>query len=97
MDELRTSYAGGKVLELRLAGPIDDNLMRRWNAVCQSATVWTVYLDGEQDHTAEISAILNTLPVQDIEIKSPPIEAVIRHLYASPDHVSPNHVSPDHR
>jgi ABC-2 type transport system ATP-binding protein len=86
VDELRTSYAGGKVLELRLTGPVDKKLMRQWNAVTRSATVWTVYLDGEQDCTAEISAILNTLPVQDIEIKSPPIEAVIRHLYASPDH-----------
>jgi ABC-2 type transport system ATP-binding protein len=86
VDELRAGYAGGKVLELRLSGPVEASLLARWNAVPRSASAWTVYLDAGQDCATEMSTILSTLPLQDIEIKSPPIETVIRHLYASPDH-----------
>ena len=86
VDELHTDYAAGKVLELRLTGPVEGDVMRRWNAVAHSPTVWTVQLDGEGDGPTAVAEILGTLPVQDIEVKSLPIETVIRHLYASPEH-----------
>ncbi len=82
LEELRRGYVKKKFLELKFSQAIDRRELQNWNVIEHQGVACTISLDREtENHAAQISAILTTLPVQDIEIKNPDIETIIREMY----------------
>jgi ABC-2 type transport system ATP-binding protein len=83
VDDLRDEYLRRKVLNVKFNRPVAELDLQSWHIVENRGLEATIALDGDiDDHAAQISSLLTGLPVQDIEIKAPDIESVIREVYA---------------
>lgn len=86
LDKLRSGYIRRKLLYLKFRRIVEEAELQGWNVIDFQGATCAISLDAEKDDTsAQISAILATLPVQDIEIRNPDIEMIIRAIYLEPD------------
>jgi ABC-2 type transport system ATP-binding protein len=89
LEELRSGYVKKKILDLKFWQPVDDKELKGWNILEHKGISCSLSLDGEQkDYPAQIVSILAALPVQDVEIKNPDIESIIREMYLEPKNIS---------
>jgi ABC-2 type transport system ATP-binding protein len=85
LDELRRGYVKQKFLTLKFSRPVAEHELQKWNVSEYQGVSCTLSLDGSQDdYPAQISALLATLPVQDVEIRNPAIESIIKGIYLMP-------------
>ncbi|GAA0736070.1 ATP-binding cassette domain-containing protein [Dactylosporangium roseum] len=82
LARLRAGRSSDKTVELRFTRVVEDHELSRWSVLENSGGSCTVRVMSD-DLPAQVSEMLATLPVQDIEMKNAGIEAVIKEMYLS--------------
>jgi ABC-2 type transport system ATP-binding protein len=84
MDELKRSYATRKVADIRLNRPVDAAQLAGWEVLELTDQTCRIVVDADGPNpVSALGELLATLPVKDLEVASPPIEAVIRRIYGT--------------
>jgi ABC-2 type transport system ATP-binding protein len=84
MEELKRSYATRKVADIRLNRPVDAAQLAGWEVLELTDQTCRIVVDADGPNpVSALGELLATLPVKDLEVASPPIEAVIRRIYGT--------------
>jgi ABC-2 type transport system ATP-binding protein len=81
-EQLKSQYSNIKIVEIKLQEPINTNQLNGWQM--EHIDPLTVRMIIDMDKTnfkAEISSIMNLLPVKDLNFQSVDIETMIKNIY----------------
>ncbi|MCA9369699.1 MAG: ATP-binding cassette domain-containing protein [Pseudomonadales bacterium] len=86
LQSIIAKYAKNKILSLVFSKPVQRSDLEPYGEIkelTQDGTNYTAtLLVGRKSATASASKVLSKLPVQDLTIEEPPIEAIIRDVFA---------------
>lgn len=87
LQDIIDKYARNKILSLTFSKPVTKKQLKSYGKVSEydeDGTALTATLLVERKKAAESAAkLLGALPVQDVTIEEPPIEAIIREVFQS--------------
>jgi ABC-2 type transport system ATP-binding protein len=73
-----------KRVTVRLAGAVPDEALQRLGTVISTSPTQAVLQVGQSELRAAIAHLLDQLPVTDLTVEDPPLEEVMRDLFARP-------------
>lgn len=83
LDKLISSYARNKILSLTFSEPVTAKKLEKFGSVKSRNELSATLLVKRGEAAKTASQILTTLPVSDVNIEEPPIEAIIREVFQS--------------
>lgn len=81
LQNIITTYARNKILSLTFNRPIDKKTLSQYGTIKTYKGELATLLVPRKDAAHQASKILDTLPVQDLNIEELPIEAIIREVF----------------
>lgn len=81
LQKLISSYARNKILSLVFSEPVSQKELKKFGEVKNSDQLTATILVPRATAAATASKVLSTLPVIDVNIEEPPIEAIIREVF----------------
>lgn len=81
LKDIIDKYARNKILSLVLSKDVPRKELEKFGALKEYESPKAVLLVPRAKATQVASAILNQLPVEDVNIEEPPIEAIIREVF----------------
>jgi ABC-2 type transport system ATP-binding protein len=82
LDELVRRVRPDKRIVLRLAGPVSRADLERLGRVVEQKEASAILQIGKDELQAAVGAALSSLPLVDLTIEDPPLEDVMRDLFA---------------
>ena len=85
LQDIIDKYALNKILSLTFTAPVTEADLKKFGTVKEYVSDGSAYtatlLVKRAEATKQASQILQKLPVQDLNIEEPPIEAIIRQVF----------------
>lgn len=85
LQDIIDKYARNKILSLTFTSPVSEASLKQFGTIKEYSDDGSAYtatlLVGRSVATKRASQVLQQLPVQDLNIEEPPIEAIIREVF----------------